>query len=126
MGFFDRLYYGKAGKRDYSEADMPRNRVSLFFLVLKDHVFDLVKVNLLQVIFWLPFLLWTYVNLAAIQSIDAEAMLAATPAGASDMALISADLGILNAKLIVLQVLRLITVVLVFPSILSVVVSLFG
>ena len=77
MGFFDRLYYGKAGKRDYSEADMPRNRVSLFFLVLKDHVFDLVKVNLLQVIFWLPFLLWTYVNLAAIQSIDAEAMLAA-------------------------------------------------
>ena len=77
MGFFDRLYYGKAGKRDYSEADMPKNRVSLFFLVLKDHVFDLVKVNLLQVIFWLPFLLWTYVNLAAIQSIDAEAMLAA-------------------------------------------------
>ena len=56
----------------------------------------------------------------------AEAMLAATPAGASDMALISADLGIRNAKLIVLQVLRLITVVLVFPSILSVVVGLFG
>ena len=42
------------------------------------------------------------------------------------MALISADLGIRNAKLIVLQVLRLITVVLVFPSILSVVVGLFG
>ncbi|MGN0997911.1 MAG: DUF624 domain-containing protein [Candidatus Ventricola sp.] len=77
MGFFDRLYYGKAGKRDYSEADMPKNRVSLFFLVLKDHVFDLVKVNLLQVIFWVPFLLWTYVNIAAIQSIDAETMLAA-------------------------------------------------
>ena len=56
----------------------------------------------------------------------AEAMLAATPAGASDMALISADLGICKAKLIVLQVLRLITVVLVFPSILSVVVGLFG
>jgi len=56
----------------------------------------------------------------------AEAMLAATPAGASDMALISADLGIRNAKLIVLQVLRLITVVLIFPTILSVVVRLFG
>ena len=53
-------------------------------------------------------------------------MLAATPAGASDMALISADLGIRNAKLIVLQVLRLITVVLVFPSIPSVAVGLFG
>ena len=57
MGFFDRMYYGKAGKRDYSEMDMPKNRVSLFFMVLKDHVFDLVKVNLMQVIFWIPFLL---------------------------------------------------------------------
>ena len=56
----------------------------------------------------------------------AESMLAATPAGASDMALISADLGISNAKLIVLQVLRLITVVLVFPSILSFVVHVLG
>lgn len=55
----------------------------------------------------------------------AEGMLAATPAGASDMALISADIGVENAKLIVLQVLRLITVVLLFPSILSFVVSLF-
>ena len=53
-----------------------------------------------------------------------EGMLAATPAGASDMALISADLGVSNAKLIVLQVLRLVVVVLVFPSILSFVVHL--
>ena len=77
MGLFDRLYYGKAGKRDYSEMDMPKNRISLFFMVLKDHVFDLVKVNLLQVVFWIPFLLWTYINLAAVQSIDTEAVLAA-------------------------------------------------
>ncbi|MGN0774499.1 MAG: DUF624 domain-containing protein [Candidatus Ventricola sp.] len=75
MGFFDRLYYGKAGKRDYSEMDMPKNRVSLFFLVLKDHFFDLIKINFLQLIFWLPFLIWTYINLVAIQSIDAQSML---------------------------------------------------
>ena len=43
---------------------------------------------------------------------------------ALDMALISADLGVSNAKLIVLQVLRLVVVVLVFPSILSFVVHL--
>ena len=61
MGLFDRLYYGKAGKRDYSEMDMPKNRISLFFMVLKDHVFDLIKVNLMQLIFWIPFLLWTYI-----------------------------------------------------------------
>lgn len=56
----------------------------------------------------------------------AEGMLAATPAGASDMALISADIGVQNAKLIVLQVLRLIVVVLFFPSLLSFVVTLFA
>lgn len=55
-----------------------------------------------------------------------EALLAATPAGASDMALISADLGVNSAKLCILQVLRLVTVVLVFPSILSFVVHLFA
>ena len=76
MGFFDRFYYGKAGKHDYTEMDMPKTRVSLFFLVLKDHFFDLVKVNLLQVVFWIPFMLWTFINLAAIQSIDVESLLA--------------------------------------------------
>lgn len=75
MGFFDRFYYGKAGKRDYSEMDMPKNRVSLFFLVLKDHFFDLIKINFLQLVFWLPFLIWTYINMMAIQTIDAQALL---------------------------------------------------
>ena len=70
MGIFDRFYYGKAGKRDYTEMDMPKNRVSLFFLVLKDHFFDLVKVNLLQLVFWIPFLVWSLLNLTVIQSID--------------------------------------------------------
>lgn len=77
MGFFDRLYYGKAGKRDYTEMDMPKTRTSLFFLVLKDRFFDLVKLNFLQLIFWLPFLIWTMVNLVVVQSIDAAAILSA-------------------------------------------------
>ena len=46
-----------------------------------------------------------------------EALLAATPAGAADMALISADLGVYNVKLILLQVMRLIAVISIFPSI---------
>jgi len=75
MGFFDRLYYGKAGKRDYTEMDMPKTRASLFFLVFKDHIFDLIKVNLMQVIFWIPFLIWTMMNLMVIQSIDYSAMI---------------------------------------------------
>ena len=72
MGIFDRLYYGKAGKRDYSEMDMPKTRLSLFFLVLKDRLFDLIKVNFLQLLFWIPFMVWTFINVAAIQSLGAE------------------------------------------------------
>ncbi|MGN1369132.1 MAG: AbrB family transcriptional regulator [Aristaeellaceae bacterium] len=49
----------------------------------------------------------------------AEAMLVSTPAGASDMALVAADMGITNPEVSVLHVLRLITVVTVFPHILS-------
>lgn len=45
------------------------------------------------------------------------AMLAATPAGASDMALISADVGVDSQELVELQVLRLVVVVSVFPQI---------
>ena len=77
MGLFDRFYYGKAGQRDYTEMDMPKNRVSLFFLVLKDHLFDLIKVNALQLLFWLPFLVWTFMNVMVLQGIDAGTMLAA-------------------------------------------------
>lgn len=55
-----------------------------------------------------------------------EALLAATPAGASDMALISADLGVRNVKLILLQVLRLIVVISVFPTILSLIAGALG
>ncbi len=50
-----------------------------------------------------------------------EAMLAATPAGASDMALISADLGIRNIRLILLQVMRMISVITFFPTLLKLV-----
>ena len=89
MGLFDRLYYGKAGKRDYSEMDMPKNRISLFFMVLKDHVFDLIKVNLMQLIFWIPFLLWTYIILAAVQSIDTETVLSHADGAAELLSAIS-------------------------------------
>ena len=46
-------------------------------------------------------------------------MLVSTPAGASDMALVAADMGITNPEVSVLHVLRLITVVTVFPHVLS-------
>lgn len=74
MGFFDRFYYGKAGKADYTEMDMPKTRIGLFFQVFKERFFDLIKVNFLQLIFWIPFLLWTVINISAVQAIDTSAI----------------------------------------------------
>lgn len=52
-----------------------------------------------------------------------ESMLAATPAGASDMALISADIGIESADVIVLQIIRMVAAVSIFPQIIRLIVS---
>lgn len=54
------------------------------------------------------------------------AMLAATPAGASDMALISADIGVESQELIALQVIRMVIVVSVFPQLILLLTSLFN
>lgn len=56
----------------------------------------------------------------------AESMLAATPAGASDMALISADIGIESADVIVLQIIRKVSVVSIFPQIINIILMKFG
>lgn len=82
----------------------------------------------------LKYLLWPAVVLLACYTLGAlliggllqrqhvfsrrESYLAATPAGASDMALISADLGVYNVKLILLQVMRLVLVITLFPTVL--------
>lgn len=54
-----------------------------------------------------------------------EGMLAATPAGASDMALISADIGISSPDVIILQIGRMLSAVLIFPNVVHFIVSLF-
>lgn len=56
----------------------------------------------------------------------AEAMLIATPAGASDMALISSDVGIDNPDVAFIQVLRMILVIVIFPHVVNLVVHLAG
>lgn len=53
------------------------------------------------------------------------AMLAATPAGASDMALISSEIGVVSMELNVLQILRLVVVISVFPQIIVFITNIF-
>lgn len=52
-----------------------------------------------------------------------ESMLAATPAGASDIVLISAEMGIESADVIVLQIIRMVSAVSIFPQIIRLIVS---
>ena len=56
-----------------------------------------------------------------------EAMLTMSPAGASEMALIAADLGVENsANLTVLQICRLVGVLVLFPQIFHLILLLLG
>lgn len=55
-----------------------------------------------------------------------ESMLAATPAGASDMALIASDLGIEGTDVVVLQIIRMLFVVLIFPQVINLIVVFAG
>lgn len=53
-----------------------------------------------------------------------EGMLAATPAGASDMALIAADIGVNSPDVIVLQISRMLSAIIIFPQVIMLVLHL--
>ncbi|WP_353852685.1 AbrB family transcriptional regulator [Dehalobacter restrictus] len=55
-----------------------------------------------------------------------EAMLITTPAGASDMALISSDMGVENTDVIILQILRAVIVMTFFPQIINLILYFVG
>lgn len=68
MGFFDRFYYGKAGKADYTTDDLPANRFQLFWEVLRVRFWSLMRLNLMQLVFWIPFLIVTVWTLAVLNT----------------------------------------------------------
>lgn len=55
-----------------------------------------------------------------------ESMLITTPAGASDIALISADMNVENTDVIIMQVVRAVTVMTFFPQIINLIIYLAG
>lgn len=72
MALFDRFYYGKAGKADYTEDDLPANRFQLFWQVLRVRFWSLIRLNLIQVVFWLPMLGLTLMTLMGAMSVANE------------------------------------------------------
>ena len=65
-GLFNSFYYGKAGKADFTPEQLPKNRVQLFFSMLRVRFSGLVGLNLLYLLFSLPTIAWTFLNYMAI------------------------------------------------------------
>ena len=53
-----------------------------------------------------------------------EAMLATAPAGASEMTLIAADMGVVSSKLLVIQISRLLIVLTIFPQLFTLILQM--
>ncbi len=67
-GLFNSFYYGKAGKADFTPEQLPKNRVQLFFSMLRVRFSGLIGLNLLYLLFSLPAIAWTFINYMAIMS----------------------------------------------------------
>ena len=71
--FFNSYFYGKSGKKDFTQADLPANRLQLFRDVLSVRRGNMVGLNLLYLLFWLPALFWTFLNLLQLFSPPTDA-----------------------------------------------------
>lgn len=62
-GFFERMYYGNPNRPDLKYENLREKPIKLFFTVLQVRFWNLIKLNLLYSIFWLPAFIWTYIQL---------------------------------------------------------------
>ena len=61
--FFNNYFYGRSGKKDFTEADLPANRMQLFRDTLQVRRGSMVGLNLLYLLIWIPAIIWTFINL---------------------------------------------------------------
>lgn len=52
--FMNNYYYGKSGKGDYTKEDLPTTRWQLFWEMLRVRLSNLVRLNLMYLVIWLP------------------------------------------------------------------------
>lgn len=62
-GLFNSFYYGKAGKADFTPDQLPKNRVQLFLEMLRIRFAGIITMNLVYVLFSLPAIIWSYINI---------------------------------------------------------------
>lgn len=67
-------FYGKAGKGDFTIENLPQNRRQLFGEVLKVRWASMFGINLMYLIFWIPAIIWSFMNVVTMFSmLNAEA-----------------------------------------------------
>lgn len=69
MRFFKNYFYGRPGQRDFTEQDLPTNRLQLFREVLKVRRGSMVGLNFLYLLCWIPAVLWSFLNLVQLSAI---------------------------------------------------------
>lgn len=71
---FNNYFYGKPGKRDFTEDDLPSTRLELFKAVLSVRRGGMINLNWLYLLIWIPAVLWTLINLLQLLTIEDAAM----------------------------------------------------
>lgn len=71
-GFINNYYYGKAGKADYTPESLPDTRVRLFFEMLRIHFSGLCAINLFYLVFCLPALVWSLINMSVLLTAESD------------------------------------------------------
>ena len=64
-------FYGKQGKGDFTLADLPENRRQLFAAVLKVRWGQMIGLNLLYLVIWIPAIVWSAMNLGLLFNLAA-------------------------------------------------------
>ena len=67
FNFFKNYFYGKSGKKDFTEADLPASRLQLFRDVLMVRKGNMVSLNFLYLLIWIPAVIWTFMNILQLQ-----------------------------------------------------------
>lgn len=65
-------FYGKPGKADFTEKDLPANRIDLFKEVLKVRRGSMMSLNLLYLLIWIPAVTWSAINVMQLFVVDAS------------------------------------------------------
>lgn len=69
---FKDYFYGKSGKQDFTQEDLPANRLQLFRDVLSVRRGGMMGVNLLYLFCWLPAIFWTFLNLIQLYQLEGD------------------------------------------------------